>query len=65
MFDLAVAGLGHALDLSAFSALGQPLDRTAEVTEGSVLLLPTALVTLHYRVAGKLHDVSLSSYNFI
>lgn len=47
----AVAGLHHALHFSAFCTDWQALESGTEVAEGSVFLLPGALVTFHDGIA--------------
>lgn len=47
VLDHAVTSLEHALDLAAFGTLRQPLNGLTEIAEGTIFLLPQALVTLH------------------
>jgi hypothetical protein len=59
MSNDTVSRLKHALHLPTVSTLGKSLKGRTKVTEGSILLNPLALVTLHGTIAGLLHNISV------
>lgn len=59
--DDTVSGLHHTFLLATLPTHRQSLKTLAEVAECSVLLSPSALVTLHDRVTGPSHDALVVS----